>query len=203
VWELFHENSKNGRRLRLRDNARAIPPAPEPAGGPAIRLPPAEWPAEAAAPNALTPGHLSALLHSGRGGSPLAVVFVHLTGVDGVADGLYRHDAASGGLRVVRRDVHGARVAGALVVPSGIAPRLWLFVAGSLARAAALHGERGYRSALIAAGERIAGIDEAAKRLGSGVLRPDFYDREIDALVGLDGLSEAVLAVLTLVPGAG
>ena len=73
-----------------------------------------------------------------------------------------------------------------------------LFVA-SFPQAIARWDERGYRLTLISAGAvaRELGLVAAATGLGS-VVTAAFYDREIDRLLGLDGVMRSTLLVIAV-----
>jgi len=153
--------------------------------------------AEPTAQPALTFAGLSALLSFGAAhpaDGDLIETWVHVAGLDGLADGLYRHDRPGAGLRPGARGNLAAGIAAAtLAAPS--AAILHLMVVGKLARAFEMHGERGYRRALMSAGARMGELALAAAGLGFVATSLEFYDRDVDALLGLDGLAEGVLAV--------
>jgi hypothetical protein len=74
-----------------------------------------------------------------------------------------------------------------------------VFIVGRLDEAAMTAGERGYRKALMAAGRHAHAIGLAAE--AAGLWCQDvagFYDREVDALLSLDGLSRSTLCVMAL-----
>ena len=79
-----------------------------------------------------------------------------------------------------------------------------ILLAANLDAATATAGERGYRDALIATGRHLAAMETAAATAG---LRLDdtvaFYDREVDALLFLDGLTRSVLAIVAVGPARG
>jgi hypothetical protein len=214
AWELYHENSKTGRRTQFVAEDRAAPsPSPGLATPPAISLGPPvplRGPSAATEPGTaesggLTLAALSALLAFGGGADGdrhLVEVYFHVAGIEGLPGGLYRHDRAAAGARLVRRGDLFARIAAALVPPAALARgSIQMFIAGNLASGFALHGERGYRLSLMAAGARLRDLGLAAAALHLRDSRPAFHDREIDAILGLDGLTEGALAMVAVSAG--
>jgi hypothetical protein len=211
AWELYHENSKSGRRAGLVPPESERPLATTPSGlnpGPAIPLgaptaltgPSAAARLDGSEKTGPTLADLSALLSFGGGRAfdgDLIETWVHVVGVADLADGLYRHDRPAAGLRLVSRGNLGAQIASATVAPS-VPPPLQVFIAGNLARAFALHGEPGYRRALLAGGAHTRELTFAAAGLRFAATLVAFYDREVDAILGLDGLAEGTLAVLAV-----
>jgi SagB-type dehydrogenase family enzyme len=224
-WELFHENSKLGRIARR--HRPAIEPAADQAslraaftGCPTFELatPQAsEFSLDAAigAPRPtglMRPGRiwrdtLAALLLSSftKSGEDdvvsLAVeLWFHATSIDGMPAGLYRMDPKDGRVMLVRGGDLSDRIGAALVEPE-LASRsaLQFFVVADLARLAAEHGERGYRYALVESGRIARGLDLVAAALGLVVIaNGEFRDREIDLLLGLDGLATAALLLIAV-----
>jgi len=136
--------------------------------------------------------------------APRAVeTFLHARAVEGLRGGLYHYGAARHELRTLCEGDQSAGVLAALS-PHGNAaggPRapeapLSLFVVALLERAVAGAGDRGYRAALIEAGRLAQSVHLAAGALGVGCADVGGYiDDEIDALLGLDGLSQSTIWV--------
>lgn len=217
-FELYHENSKIGRRVR---------PLPlMPSGGTGVgerdgdqyplfavgEADPAASPVgEAAgrAPVAPQSGRLSMKLLSALLAPPVPAdselidLYFHVRSVDGLPAGLYRL-GVKGAARLIRRGDLGKELAETLMVPEPMHAPLQIVIAGAFARAAATSGERGYRQALIAAGARGRAIELIAAGLGLGfAATTDFYDRELDAVLGLDGVDTGVLVLIAVGPAAG
>ena len=73
---------------------------------------------------------------------------------------------------------------------------------GAFDRLAAPHGERGYRLGLIEAGRLVERLVHAAASLGLAAIETgDFYDREFDVLLGLDGVTAGTLALVAVGSG--
>jgi hypothetical protein len=74
-----------------------------------------------------------------------------------------------------------------------------LFVIGSFARNDVLFGPRGYRRTLLETGLMLAGLLAEAERLGLGAVSIfEFADRDVDAVMEVDGVEEGTLAALAL-----
>ncbi|HET7717945.1 MAG TPA: hypothetical protein VFK86_20140 [Bauldia sp.] len=204
AWELYHENAKRGRS----DGAplpRTPVASPDYGGLPLVALGESLPQDPPQRPGALRPGAgpvplrtLSEILAAGcRPLIPADPVegFVCVLSVEAAPRGLAWYDAEAHGLRLIRRDDVLADVAHALAAPGILRHAAALiFLAGNLDAATAQAGERGYRDALIAVGRHVAALETASVaaglRIEDGV---PFYDREVDALFHLDGLSRSML----------
>ena len=216
-YELFHENSKIGRHVRPLPLARsgayssreradeqypifAVGDADLAAGPIAGLIGKAAGPLK---PGRLTTRQLAALLpRSMAADGKLVEILFHVRGVDGLPAGLFRL-GEKGEARLMRRGDFGKELARMLLAPELAGTPLQIVIAGGFAGAAALSGERGYRRVLLAAGARSETIRLTATALGLGIATTtDFYDRELDGLLGLDGIDVGAL-VLIAVGGAG
>jgi SagB-type dehydrogenase family enzyme len=217
-FELYHENSKHIRRARAR--------APEPVGAPPPRstafdssptftLQPASLsvalnppPAATMRPGKVAQGTLAALMAplalSHTEGRDMLEVYVHAAAIAELPGGLFRYDRSRNAVQLMRRGDLSASIAGTLPDPQPVrASALQIFVVGMFRQAAWTAGERGYRSALIAAGGLVRDIRLVAATLSLASVGTDaFYDREIDTIVGLDGLTAGTL-YMVLVGEAG
>jgi hypothetical protein len=205
AWELYHENSRRGPQDGVRVARSPLAP-PDHAASPGVALPDPP-PAQSAAtlqPDVRTPvlAALSSLLAAAFR-APLAddpvTAYVAAAAVESLPPGISRYDPASHRLHMVRRDDPWPPLRAALAVPSVLdrTTALILLVA-DLDAATAAAGERGYRDALIATGRRLSALDAAASAAGIGTEPVAFYDREVDALLHLDGLARSVLAAAAL-----
>jgi SagB-type dehydrogenase family enzyme len=223
-WQLFHENSKLGRTSPKRDMA--VDRDPEEAAGSSAFIGSPAF--ELAAPDRLevsletvigTPrparimrtgriwrDTLATLLARGSGAGQESSaasdvdIWFHSTSIDGMPAGLYRLDRAAGRVRLIRGADLTGHIAAALLEP-GLATRsaLQLFVVADLAHLAMRHGERGYRYALVEAGRVVRDLDLVAAALGlMAVATGEFRDRDIDALLGLDGLASGTLFMVAV-----
>lgn len=206
AWELYHENSKRGPH----DGIAAPRPAgaaPDYGGLPVLALgdrppgPPQPRPA-AAAVGPLSLRAFSDLLATGCGrlseADPVAA-FVAIGAVASLPRGLAWYDPASHNLRVLRREDAWAELQPALASPEILARSAALILfAADLDAATAAAGERGYREALIAIGRHLAAIETAAQASALRIEPVGFYDRAVDALLTLDGLTRSVIAVVAV-----
>lgn len=205
AWELYHENSRRGPQDGMRV-ARSPLAQPDHAASPGVALPepPPAQPAAPRQPDARPPllAALSSLLAAAFR-TPLAddpvTAYVAAAAVESLPFGISRYDPASHRLHLVRRDDPWPPLRAALSAPSVLdrSNALILLVA-DLDAATAVAGERGYRDALIATGWRLSALDAAASAAGIGAEPVAFYDREVDALLHLDGLARSVLAAVAL-----
>jgi nitroreductase len=212
-YELYHESSKIGRRVRplplvrsargdLHQRAEELYPLfvvgeADPAADSVAAL--IGRPAAPLRPGRLTLRLLASLLTTPAAtDSELAEVTFHVRAVDGLPAGLYRL-GAKGAARLIRRGDLGKEVARTLLAPGLAGAPLQIVIAGAFAAAAAIGGERGYRRALLAAGARAQAIAIAAAALGLGAATTtDFYDRELDGLLGLDGIDFGALVLIAI-----
>jgi len=214
-YELYHENSKIGRHVRPLPLARSrAHSSPIDEQYPLFAVGEADLSADPIArligkgagplkSGRLTTRQLAALLpRSMAADGNLVEILFHVRGVDGLPAGLFRL-GTKGEARLMRRGDFGRELAGMLLAPELAGTPLQIVIAGGFAGAAALSGERGYRRVLLAAGARSETIRLTATALGLGIATTtDFYDRELDRLLGLDGLDAGAL-VLVAVGGAG
>lgn len=132
-------------------------------------------------------------------------VYPAVRAVDGLAPGLYHYDPSRHLLEVVdERDV--TEDLERVMIPLPGAPDLaatcaaTLFVVGVFWRTRFKYGLRGYRWTLIEAGHVGQSCLLAAEALGiDAVPYGGFWDRQVDDLLGLDGVNESV--VYSLVTG--
>ena len=212
--ELYHENSKRGRSDGIAA-PRAAVPAPDYGGLPILALAdavPQTAPPQAAAfradagpaPLRAFSDLLAASCRPLAEGDPVEA-FVCLNAVEALPRGVAWYEPTAHRLRLLRRDPVMADVERALEASDVVRRSGALIVlAANLDGATAMAGERGYRDALIATGRHLAAMETAAAVAG---LRLDaavaFYDREVDALLFLDGLARSVLAVVAVGPARG
>jgi SagB-type dehydrogenase family enzyme len=146
---------------------------------------------------------LAGLMAYGFGRSDVAVIDVwfHAAAVEELPAGLYRYERDRKSAQLLRRGDLGKQIAGALPDPGVlIGSAVQIFVVGLLEIATATDGERGYRTALMAAGACVRDLSLAASGLGLGQRSGDFHDREIDTFLGLDGLGRSALYMIAVGP---
>jgi SagB-type dehydrogenase family enzyme len=217
-FELYHENSKHIRRARAHAPEPVVPPPPRSAAfdsSPTFTLQPATLsvalnapPAATMRPGKVAQGTLAALMAplalSHAEGRDVLEVYVHAAAIAELPCGLFRFDRGRNAVQLMRRGDLSAAIAATLPDPQPArASTLQIFVVGMFRQAAWTAGERGYRSALIAAGGLVRDIRLVAATLSLASVGTDaFYDREIDTILGLDGLTAGTLYMI-LVGEAG
>lgn len=122
-------------------------------------------------------------------------LFVHATSVSGVQNGIYHYDAHAHGLRTVHGESCARELSAALVQPQlAHTSGAIVMMAATFERATQKYRERGFRFALIEAGHIGQNLLLTAHSLGlSGIPLGGYYDRRIDDLLGLDGVTHSVI----------
>ena len=221
AWETYHENAKRGRRFGgVRGDRVDVPAEPEPpppgtqvfalqAGGSLVMLP-GEGTVDPAygGDGTMALASLASLLAAaGRpaGDRDPTETWLYVNAVEALPAGLYRHDHDARALLLRSREMLGGRLAAATAEPGLVArSEAVVLLVGALEAATRAEGERGYRDALIAAGRHAAAFDLAAATSGLRCREiVGYYDREIDDLLSLDGLSRSVLCVMAIGTAAG
>ena len=130
---------------------------------------------------------------------PLEIYF-HTNRVDGLVPGWYHYSAAGNLLHRLKEGDDSRRLAFALVQQNLALDASVVFVISALfARSTFKYRERGYRFTLIEAGHVGQNLCLVAQGLGMGVVPlGGFLDREVDALLSLDGLMHSTLYMLAV-----
>lgn len=125
---------------------------------------------------------------------PLELYF-HSSQVDGLAAGWYHYSSAEHALHTLRGGDDSRRLSEALVQRElALDAGLIVFITGLFSRSTFKYGERGYRFALLEAGHVAQNLCLVAEALGLGVTPIGGYlDREVDALLQLDGVVQSAL----------
>lgn len=213
-WELYHENAKRGRRLGVADATLDGPASPgdsswtgrEPAcvrpesDADSFDLEAGRCPSGPPREGALTVSSLATAL---SGVDRIAddfrylEILLYINAVDALPLGLYHYAPGPRSL-IHLGQAHPGREMMAALGESRSAPA-YVFVIGALENVAEIAGERGYRQALVATGRTMLALETASESAGIGCRAIErFYDREVDRLLRLDGLSCSVLGVLAL-----
>lgn len=122
-------------------------------------------------------------------------IYLHGARIEGLAPGLYHYDPSRGALHVLDERDRSRELAAATLFPDHVAgAAVVIFVTAIFQRATWKYGDRAYRYTLLECGHlaqnvglAAAALDLAAFPLGG------FFDREIDDLLGLDGVGHATL----------
>lgn len=125
-------------------------------------------------------------------------LYVAVRAVEGVAPGIHHYDPRNHELAALRAGAVHERLADLTIGQEMIrdAPVV-IAVVGVLARTMWKYGQRGYRYVWLDAGHLAQNLLLVAGALGlGGVPIGGFYDREVDALLGLDGEQQRALYLL-------
>ncbi|HEY9420676.1 MAG TPA: SagB/ThcOx family dehydrogenase [Thermoanaerobaculia bacterium] len=124
-------------------------------------------------------------------------LFLHARTVEGLAPGLYHYDALAGALNRLPGGDRTAELASCLVQPALVADTsIQILSVGIFERSTFKYGNRGYRFALLEAGHQAQNLSLVATALGLACVHVGGYrDREVDRLLGLDGLQRSALYV--------
>jgi len=129
-------------------------------------------------------------------------VYLAVSAVEGIAAGIYRYDAIRHDLVLCRSTLCDGGAGAYASVETGqeaTAPPCAIILTAVFERAVRKYGPRGYRLALIEAGHIMQNLSLVATSLSLGSLvSASFYEAELEALIGVDGVSEAVLAAVLI-----
>lgn len=131
---------------------------------------------------------------SGGGLFPLEIFF-YSDHVAELVPGLYHFNAAERNLRLLRPGALAADIAGALVQPT-IAHNaaVIFFVTALFDRTIFKYKDRGYRFIFLEAGHLMQNLNLTAVALGLGVVNiGGFFDRDVDRLLGIDGVTHSTI----------
>ena len=136
---------------------------------------------------------------SGGGLYPLEL-YVAANEVSGLGPGLYHFNPALGELRLLRDEDVGGEVAACMLQRDVVREAaVVVLLAGFFDRVTFKYGDRGYRFTLLEAGHVAQNLNLAAEACGWGALNlGGCYDREVDDLIGLDGVSASAVYAVAL-----
>jgi SagB-type dehydrogenase family enzyme len=122
-------------------------------------------------------------------------IFLHAGHIEGLAAGIYHYNPMENALRRLRTGDKTPEIARALVqkeIATGAS--VLFFITGVFERTTFKYGNRGYRFVMIEAGHVAQNINLVATSLGLGcMLIGGFYDRQIDAVLGIDGIGHSTI----------
>lgn len=126
-------------------------------------------------------------------------LYVHARAIVGLDPGLYHFQATRHRLQRLRAAADDQLVA-TFVQPDLIgAAAAVVLITAVFARGTFKYGERGYRFALIEAGHVAQNINLVAAALGLGSTNVGgFFDRELEGLLGIDGVGHSLLYAVAL-----
>jgi SagB-type dehydrogenase family enzyme len=134
---------------------------------------------------------------SGGGLYPLEVFF-HTTSFEGHQAGVYHYNPSLHNLRLLQHGDLTDKIS-RVMVHQDIAPRtsLVIFITALFERSIFKYGDRGYRFVLLEAGHVAQNINLVAGALGlASVNIGGFFDREVDDLLGLDGVTHSAIYMI-------
>ncbi len=133
---------------------------------------------------------------SGGGLYPLEIYF-HTKRVTGLKPGLYHYNPSNNEVRLLREGDQSQEIAESLVhFQSNVAydSSVIFFLTAIFERSTFKYGARGYRFIFLEAGHVAQNFNLVATGLGLGCLNiGGYYDRAVDKLLGLDGVSHSTI----------
>lgn len=118
--------------------------------------------------------------------------------------GLYHYNPPQHSLRLLRAGDNSHKLSKGFVEPR-IANRvaMLIFIAAMPERTVFQYGERGYRFVLMEAGAVVQNLNLIASSLGLACVNVgEYFDREIDGVLALDGLTISTMYVVAIGKGA-
>jgi SagB-type dehydrogenase family enzyme len=132
-------------------------------------------------------------------------IFLHSTRIEGIGMGLYHYNPPRHSLRLLRGGDSSHKLSPGFMEPR-IANRaaLLLFIAAMPERTVFQYGDRGYRFAMMEAGAVVQNLNLVVGALGLTCVNiGGYFDREIDGVLGLDGLTISTIYVVAIGKGVG
>jgi SagB-type dehydrogenase family enzyme len=130
---------------------------------------------------------------------PLELYFYSAFAV-GFPSGLYHYSPAEDNVRLLRSGDLSHRLGPALVSPAlATEASLLVFVTAVFGRTVFKYGDRGYRFILLEAGHVAQNLNLAAAGLGLSCINlGGFFDRQVDDLLDLDGLTHSTVYMVAI-----
>lgn len=129
-------------------------------------------------------------------------IYLSTKHVDGLDAGLYHYSAADHALRGLRKGDLSSKVAEVLVefqADLAFDASLMLMVTAAFGRTTFKYGARGYRFVMLEAGHVAQNINLAATAYDLGCFNiGGFYDRQADAFLGLDGITQGTVYMMAI-----
>lgn len=122
-------------------------------------------------------------------------IFFHSAHVEELQAGLYHYNPARKELRFLRYGDESNSISAGLVQKNlAVDTSLILFITAIFERSVFKYGDRGYRFVLLEAGHVAQNVNLVANALGlASVNIGGFFDRQIDDLLGLDGVTHSTI----------
>lgn len=125
-------------------------------------------------------------------------IYLHTAHVDGLEAGLYHYSPAANRLALLRRGDLSRQICQALVQSNLVLDSSVLVMITALfERSTFKYGNRGYRFTLLEAGHVAQNVNLICHGLGLGATNiGGYFDRQIDEVLGIDGLSHSAIYLL-------
>ncbi len=125
-------------------------------------------------------------------------IFFHAAHVEDLRPGYYHYNPSQHHVRLLHAGDQTESIATAVVQPEVVrGTSVNIFLTSIFERSVFKYGDRGYRFVLLEAGHVAQNINLVSTALGLGILNiGGFFDREIDDLLGLDGVTHSTLYIL-------
>ncbi|GAA4971194.1 SagB/ThcOx family dehydrogenase [Pseudonocardia tropica] len=135
---------------------------------------------------------------------PLEIYF-HSTRVEGIEPGLYHYNPAENLLHLIRYGDRSRQICEGVLQGELLAnAAMVVFVTALFERSVFKYGDRGYRFVLLEAGHVAQNLALVANALGlASVGIGGYFDREVDELIGIDGLAHSTIYLTALGRDAG
>jgi SagB-type dehydrogenase family enzyme len=136
---------------------------------------------------------------SGGGLFPLEIFF-HSTHIVGLEPGLYHYNPVEHHLRHLKCADCTSDIAGGTVYPKlAEGASLIIFITALFERSVFKYRDRGYRFVMLEAGHVAQNLNLVATALGLGCINiGGFFDRAVDDLLGLDGVTHSTLYLVAV-----
>jgi SagB-type dehydrogenase family enzyme len=127
-------------------------------------------------------------------------IYLHGAQVDGLEPGLFHYSPTDHCLHVLEADDLRGEVAASTLYPQYVErAALVVFITAMFERTTWKYGERGYRYALIEAGHVAQNLALVAAAMGLAAFSlGGYYDREIDDLIGIDGVTHSTVCTVCI-----
>jgi SagB-type dehydrogenase family enzyme len=134
------------------------------------------------------------IVPSGGGLYPLELFFCSAH-IEAVEAGLYHYNPSGHQIRRLNDYDKTNEISKALVQPDiALSASLMIFITAIFERSVFKYGDRGYRFTLLEAGHIAQNINLVSNALGLGSVNiGGYFDREIDDLIGLDGVTHSTI----------
>jgi len=130
---------------------------------------------------------------------PLELYF-HSSHIGGLRAGIYHYNPTENCVRLLREGDFSRQLSQSLVQQNlALDSTLMVFITALFERSLFKYGERGYRFTLMEAGHVSQNMNLVATALGKGVVNiGGFFDRDIDSILGLDGVLHTTLYCMAI-----